>query len=230
MRGLVRETLVSLRATAFLLVACCLVYPLVVFAIGQTVMPHQATGSLVGKQGAASSPDHAIGSSLLGQAFQAPRYFHPRPSAAGSGYDAANSSGTNLGPLSEKLLDGAVDDPSTKDVDESFAGVKQLVLAYRAENQLGPDVLVPADAVTYSASGLDPDITPANARLQVARVAAARGVRPEALRALVEREITGRTWGVFGEPRVNVLELNLALDRGLPVAGSLAHARGAMQP
>jgi K+-transporting ATPase ATPase C chain len=216
MRDLTRDILVSLRATAFLLVACCVVYPLVVFAIGQTLMHHEATGSLVDQHGAATSPDHAAGSSLLGQAFQSPRYFHPRPSAAGSGYDAASSSGTNLGPLSAKLLDGASDDPSTKDVDESFAGVKQLVLAYRTENHLGPDVLVPADAVTYSGSGLDPDITPANARLQVARVAAARRARPDDVRALVEREITGRTWGVFGEPRVNVLELNLALDRELP--------------
>jgi K+-transporting ATPase ATPase C chain len=230
MRELARQALISLRATAFLLVACCVVYPVVVFALGHAVMPHLATGSLVDKQGDATSPDRAAGSSLLGQAFHSAYYFHPRPSAAGAGYDAASSSGTNLGPLSEKLLDGSADDPSTKDVDESFAGVKQLVLAYRAENQLGPDVLVPADAVTYSASGLDPDITPANARLQIARVAAARGARSDEVRAIVERHITGRSWGVFGEPRVNVLELNTALDRELPVAGPIAREHGSMHP
>jgi len=157
-----------------------------------------------------------VGSSLLGQGFKAPEYLHPRPSAAGAGYDAANSGGTNLGPLSDKLLNGVADDPKTKDVDESFAGVKQLVAAYRAENKLPADTLVPGDAVTRSASGLDPDITPANAGLQVARVAAARGVNVDEVRALLARQTKGRQWGLFGDPAVNVLETNLALDRELP--------------
>jgi K+-transporting ATPase ATPase C chain len=216
MRQLIRETLVSLRATAVVVVLGCVLYPLAVYAIGHTVLRHQADGSLVDRQGNPASPDDAVGSSLLAQGFKAPEYFHPRPSAAGAGYDAANSSGTNLGPLSEKLLNGAADDPKTKDVDESFAGVKQLVEAYRAENKLPDGALVPADAVTRSASGLDPDITPANAGLQAARVAAARGVKAEEVQALVARETRGRQWGLFGDPRVNVLEINLALDRELP--------------
>src|SRR5450755_3268921 len=176
MRSLIRETFVSLRATFVIAILGCVLYPLAVYAIGHTVLRHEADGSLVDKQGNPASPEDAAGSSLLGQGFKAPEYFHPRPSAAGAGYDGANSSGTNLGPLSDKLLNGVADDPKTKDVDESFAGVKQLVEAYRAENKLPPGTLVPADAVTRSASGLDPDITPANAGFQVTRIAAARGV------------------------------------------------------
>jgi K+-transporting ATPase ATPase C chain len=216
MRELIRESIVSLRATAVIALLGCGLYPLAVYAIGHTVLRRQADGSLVDAKGADASPESAVGSSLLGQGFKTPEYFHPRPSAAGSGYDGANSSGTNLGPLSDKLLNGVADDPKTKDVDESFAGVKQLVEAYRAENKLPADALVPADAVTRSASGLDPDITPANAGLQVARVASARGVGVDEVRALVARETKGRQWGIFGDPRVNVLELNLALDRELP--------------
>ena len=216
MRNLIRETFVSLRATIVIVVLGCVLYPLAVYAIGHTVLRHEAEGSLVDRQGNPALPDDAVGSSLLAQGFKAPEYFHPRPSAAGTGYDAANSSATNLGPISDKLLNGAVDDPNTKDVDESFIGVKQLVAAYRAENRLAPNTLVPADAVTRSGSGLDPDITPANAGLQVARVASARGVRVEAVQALLDRETKGRQWGLFGDPRVNVLETNLALDRELP--------------
>ena len=137
----------------------------------------------------------AVGSSLLGQPFKTPEYLHPRPSAAGSGYDAANSSGTNLGPISDKLLNGVADDPKTKDVDESFTGIKQLVEAYRAENKLPASTLVPADAVTRSGSGLDPDITPANAGLQAARIATARGVNVDEVRALLNRQTKGRQWG-----------------------------------
>ena len=180
------------------------------------VLRRQADGSLIDRQGNSAAPDEAVGSSLLGQRFKAPEYFHPRPSAAGSGYDAANSSGTNLGPLSDKLLNGVADDPKTKDVDESFAGIKQLVEAYRAENELPAGALVPGDAVTRSASGLDPDITPANAGLQAARIATARGVGVDEVRALLDRQTKGRQWGLFGDPRVNVLETNLALDRELP--------------
>ena len=214
-RELAHQTLVSLRALAMIVVLGCGLYPLAVFAMGQLLFPHQANGSLIDRDGTSATPQSAVESSLIGQTFTASAYFHSRPSAAGSGYDAANSSGTNLGPLSDKLLNGVVDDPETKDVDESFAGIKQLVTAYRAENGLSESVLVPADAVTRSGSGLDPHITPANAALQVARVARARGVSGDAVRALLLRHTEGRSWGIFGEPRVNVLMLNLALDREL---------------
>jgi K+-transporting ATPase ATPase C chain len=213
MRALAREAVVSLRATALIILLGCAFYPLAVFGVGQLFFAHQASGSLVDRDGNPATPDSAVGSRLLGQAFKAPQYFHPRPSAAGNGYDAANSSATNLGPLSEKLLNGAVDDPATKDVDESFAGIQQLVAAYRLENGLGEDVPVPADAVTRSASGLDPDITPANAFYQVARIARARGVSEGEVRKLVEQQTEHPTWGLFGDPRVNVLRVNLALDR-----------------
>jgi potassium-transporting ATPase KdpC subunit len=226
MRSLVREAFVSLRATFVIAILGCVLYPLAVYAIGHTVLRHEADGSLVDKQGNPASPEDAVGSSLLGQGFKAPEYFHPRPSAAGAGYDAANSGGTNLGPISEKLLNGAADDPNTKDVDESFTGIKQLVADYRAENKLSPDALVPADAVTRSGSGLDPDITPANAGLQAARVAGARGVKVEEVQALLSRETKGRQWGLFGDPRVNVLEINLALDRELPKQPATAQPSG----
>jgi potassium-transporting ATPase KdpC subunit len=216
MRELIRETLVSLRATAVVVLLGCVLYPLAVYGIGHTLLRHQADGSLIDRQGTSAAPDDAVGSSLLAQGFKAAEYFHPRPSAAGSGYDATSSSGTNLGPLSDKLLNGVADDPKTKDVDESFAGVKQLVEAYRLENKLSADTLVPADAVTRSASGLDPDISPANAAFQAVRVAAARGASVDEVRALLARETKGRQWGLFGDPRVNVLEINLALDRELP--------------
>jgi K+-transporting ATPase ATPase C chain len=224
---LIRETLISLRATLVVAVLGCVVYPVAVYAIGHTFLRHEADGSLVDRQGNAASPENAVGSSLLGQGFKAPEYFHPRPSAAGAGYDGTSSSGTNLGPLSDKLLNGAADDPKTKDVDESFAGVKQLVEAYRAENKLGPGTLVPADAVTRSASGLDPDITPANAGFQVVRIAAARGVDVTEVRALLAGQTKGRQWGLFGDPRVNVLEINLALDRELPRRTGTATPSGA---
>jgi len=219
MKELIRETAISLRATALVAVLGCALYPMAVYAIGHTVFRSQADGSLIDRQGNSVGPDQAIGSSLLGQPFKAPEYLHPRPSAAGSGYDASNSSGTNLGPISDKFLNGAPDDPKTKDVDESFAGVKQLVEAYRAENKLPAGALVPGDAVTRSASGLDPDISPANAGLQAARIAAARGVGVDEVRALIARQTTGRQWGLFGDPRVNVLQTNLALDRELPKRG-----------
>ncbi len=232
MKELIRETAVSLRATALVAVLGCALYPMAVYAIGHTVLRSRADGSLIDREGNSVGPDQAVGSSLLGQAFKAPEYLHPRPSAAGAGYDASSSSGTNLGPLSDKFLNGAPDDPKTKDVDESFAGVKQLVEAYRAENKLPAGALVPGDAVTRSASGLDPDITPANAGLQAARIAAARGVGVDEVRALILRQTTGRQWGLFGDPRVNVLQANLALDRELPKrgpAGGVATAPAAAQ-
>ncbi len=156
--------------------------------------------------------------SLLGQMFTAPEYFHGRPSAAGDGYDAASSSGSNLGPTSAKFIEGVEDDPSTPDVDESFAGIEQRVEAYRAENGLLADVPVPADAVTASASGLDPHISPANARNQVARVAAARGIGDAEVLALVDDFTEDAFAGFLGEQRVNVLLLNVALDERFPVA------------
>ena len=137
----------------------------------------------------------------------------PRPSAAGSGYDAASSGATNLGPTSAKLISGVHRKlPNGKDDPNNFDGVKDLAAAYRRENGLPPDAPVPADAVTRSASGLDPDISPANARAQVARVAKARGMSENVVRALVRSHTEARQLGVLGEPRVNVLKLNLALD------------------
>ena len=212
MNPILKETLSSVRALAVLLVLCCVCYPVTVYAIGQTAFRWKANGSLVDKDGNPTTPENAAGSRLLGQSFTSPGYFHPRPSAAGSGYDAASSSGTNLGPISDKFLNGAADDPKTKDVDESFAGIKQLVQAYREENGLSPDALVPGDAVTRSASGLDPHISPEAAAYQVTRVAGQRHLLPADVKALVSQHTEGRQWGVFGEPRVNVLQLNIALD------------------
>jgi K+-transporting ATPase ATPase C chain len=182
-------------------------FPVAVWAIGRVAFPHQAEGSLL-----RDAHGNLIGSALIGQSFTKPEYFHPRPSAAGSGYDAANSSGTNLGPTSDKLINGVKDDPATKDVDESYPGFRDLAKAYREENGLAADAMSPADAATRSGSGLDPDISRANADLQVARVAKARGLSAERVREVVEKNASGRTLGVFGEPRVNVLLLNLALD------------------
>jgi potassium-transporting ATPase KdpC subunit len=190
-----------------------LLFPLVVTGLAHVLFPAQAGGSLVARHGA------VVGSTLLAQAFTRPGYFHPRPSAAGSGYDAANSSGTNLGPTSRKLILGVHHKlPDGKDDPSNFDGVADLAAAYRLENGLPPGRLLPADAVTRSASGLDPHISPDNARLQAARVARARGLSPEALDRLLERHVESRALGLLGEPRVNVLELNLELDRVAPGA------------
>jgi len=169
-----------------------LVYPLAVTAIAQLLFPDKANGQLVERGG------HVIGSRIIGQPFTAPEYFHSRPSAAGSGYDAANSGGTNLGPTTKKLVDG----------------VKAAVGQARADN---PDMPVPVDLVTSSASGLDPHVSPAAALFQAPRVARARGIDERDVRRLVESRVEDRQWGVFGEPRVNVLELNLALDERWPI-------------
>ena len=182
-----------------------LIFPAVITVLSQLAFPVQAKGSLVERDG------KIVGSSLIGQNFASAKYFHPRPSAAGSGYDAGASSGTNLGPTSSKLIKGIEDDPKTK-ADESFAGIPQLAAAYRKENNLASSTRLPADAVTRSASGLDPQISPANAELQVARVAKARGISVEKVRELVAQNTDARQLGVLGEPRVNVLQLNLALD------------------
>jgi potassium-transporting ATPase KdpC subunit len=184
-----------------------LIFPVVVWAVGNVVFPHQAAGSLI-----RDATGNVVGSELLAQAFRKPQYFHPRPSAAGAGYDAANSGGTNLGPTSDKLVNGIKDDPSTESIDETYPGFRDLARAYREENGLTPMATIPADAATRSASGLDPDISRANAEQQVARVARARGLDAERVRALVRDHATSRTLGVLGEPRVNVLTLNLALD------------------
>jgi K+-transporting ATPase ATPase C chain len=165
-------------------------YPLVVTGIAQTVFPNKADGSLIRVDG------RVVGSRLIGQQFSLPRYFHPRPSAAGDGYDGAASGASNLGPSSPELA-GAVSERAS---------------AYRAENGLPASAAVPVDAVTASGSGLDPDISPENARAQAARVARARDIPLDRVLALVERHTDGRGLGVLGEPTVNVLELNLALD------------------
>jgi len=172
-------------------------FPLVLFAIARPLFPRQAGGSLTTRNGA------VVGSALIGQQFTLPQYFHSRPSAAGAGYDATASGGTNLAPANPKLIDGAAD----------FAGIRQLAAQYRQENGIAPGAAIPIDAVTRSASGLDPHISPANALLQVPRVAQARGLSESVVRRLVADHTAGRQLGFLGNPRVPVLELNLALDR-----------------
>lgn len=183
------------------------IFPAVIWGIGQAAFPHQANGSLI-----KDAKGNVVGSELIGQNFAKPEYFHPRPSAAGSGYDANNSSGTNLGPTSDKLINGIADDPKTKDTDETYLGIKQLAEQYRKENGLAPDAILPADAVTRSGSGLDPHISPENAMLQASRVAQTRGMSVDDVKKLIEENTEGRLAGVYGDPRVNVLKLNLALE------------------
>lgn len=190
MKYILAELRTSLAVTLLLVVLCCVIYPLAVWAISQGVFPRQANGSLVEVKG------RIAGSSLLAQGFAGSSHFHPRPSAAGRGYDAAGSSGTNLGPTSEKLVEA----------------VKRRVDDYRAENGLPPDAPVPADAVTSSGSGLDPHISVENARLQAGRVAEARGKTKEEILEKVRAHTEGRDLGLLGDPRVNVLMLNLELD------------------
>ncbi len=196
----------ALLLTVFFVLLTGFAFPAMVWGVGRVAFPFEAGGSLI-KDG----KGNVVGSSLLGQTFTKPEYFHPRPSAAGSGYDAANSSGTNLGPTSDKLVNGIKDDPATE-ADETYLGFGDLAKTYREENGLAPDTVIPADAATRSSSGLDPDISPGNAELQAARVAKARGIDPQKVMQLVSQNTTGRSLGLFGEPRVNVLKLNLALD------------------
>ncbi|MBV8602017.1 MAG: potassium-transporting ATPase subunit KdpC [Candidatus Eremiobacteraeota bacterium] len=167
-----------------------IVYPVVIWLIGIAIFPYQANGSLI-KDG-----DKIVGSVLVGQTFKKPQYFHGHPSAAGKdGYDPTNTGGTNLGPTSKKLIDS----------------VAAAVVALKKDN---PDATgpIPSELVTSSASGIDPDITPEGAYYQIPRVAKARGVSPDAVRAIVDAHVRGRTFGILGEPRVNVVELNRALD------------------
>ncbi len=201
-----RELYPAIAFTVTLTIATGVLFPLLIWAIGQPLFPYQANGSIVSVDG------KKIGSEIIGQVFTSPRYFHPRPSAAGSGYDPLATSGTNLGPTSKKLYEGILDDPATPDVDESYKGVATLTKEYREENELKPDALLPVDAVTRSSSGLDPHISPRNAELQSARIARERRMKEEQVFALISKFTETRFLGIFGEPRVNVLKLNLALD------------------
>ncbi len=203
--------LVALRATFVTLVLTGILYPLAVTGIAQVVFPQRANGSMV-----TDDKGREVGSELIGQSFVDAAYLRSRPSA--NSYDGANSGGTNLGTTSAKLREGAPDDPATKDVDESFTGVVDLAKAYRADNGLDDSVEIPADAMSRSASGIDPHVSPENARLQAVRIAKARAVTVERVVAIVDQYSEGRELGVFGEPRVNVLAANLALDRtfGVP--------------
>jgi len=236
----------AFRILLVLTILTGLIYPAVVTGIAQTVFPTQAHGSLVSVGG------RVVGSSLIGQGFARPEYFHPRPSSAGGGYDASASGGSNLGPTSARLMNGTTrkDDKGREVAD--FDGIKDRIVHYCLDNGIayessvpldafkGADgalddakliaafndekaplvftakAPIPADAVTASASGLDPHVSPANAEIQVARVANARGATEDAVRAIVA-QWTERAWlGFIGEPRVNVLELNIALDQKLP--------------
>jgi potassium-transporting ATPase KdpC subunit len=191
MKTILTELKNSVIATILFAIVLCGIYPLIVYGAAQLFFPHAANGSLIEDKNG-----ELVGSELLGQMFSADKYFHPRPSAAGAGYDAANSGGTNLGPTSQKLINS----------------IKSAVEQYRKENNLAPGVLVPADAVTSSASGLDPHIGVKNAELQVPRVAKARGLSEEDVRNLVKQNTEGPQFGILGDPGVNVLKLNLALD------------------
>jgi potassium-transporting ATPase KdpC subunit len=192
MKEMLSEIRSAVLATLVLAVVCCGLYPLVVFGLGQALFPHNANGSLI-----VDASGTILGSRLIGQQFTADKYFHSRPSSAGNGYDSTSSGGSNLGPTSQKLRDS----------------IAQNVAGYRAQNGLATNAPVPADAVTASASGLDPHISLANAELQAARVAKVRGMPEAKVRELIARNTDPADLGFLGEPGVNVLQLNLALDR-----------------
>jgi len=191
MKALFLEIRSALVSTLVLAVVCCGLYPLILFAISQTLFRDKANGSLI-----VDKAGTVRGSKLLGQQFTGEKYFHPRPSAAGNGYDAVNSGGSNLGPTSQKLNDA----------------IKEHIEAYRKENALKDTDAVPADAVTASGSGLDPHIRLRNAALQTARVAKTRNLGEDKVRALIQQYTDSPDLGVLGEAGVNVLQLNLALD------------------
>jgi K+-transporting ATPase ATPase C chain len=192
MKIFLKELLTSVLATLVFAVLLCGIFPLIILGAGQLLFSGQANGSLI-----ESKDRRIIGSEMLGQNFAGAKYFHPRPSSAGAnGYDAASSSGSNLGPTSQKLMDA----------------VKQRVETYRAENGLAADALVPGDAVTASGSGLDPHISVKNAGLQAQRVAKERSLSLDAVKAEIAKATDGRSLGILGEPGVNVLKLNIALD------------------
>src|SRR6202047_2589084 len=178
-----KELILALRFTLATTLVFGLVYPLCMTGLSQLIFPKRAAGSLIEKDG------RIIGSKLIGQSFTSEKYFHSRPSAAGTGYDASASSGSNLAPTNQALVDR----------------VKSDVAKLQQEN---PGAAIPADLVTASGSGLDPEISPAAAEFQIPRVAKARGLSVDAVKTLVARHTQARTWGIFGEPRVNVLELN----------------------
>jgi potassium-transporting ATPase KdpC subunit len=184
-----RKTIIAIIVLSLLL---CGIYPLVVWGVAQLFFPAKSNGSLIRKGGA------VLGSELIGQRFTGPGYFHTRPSAAGGGYDASASGGSNLGPLSSILIDQ----------------VKNRVKEYRDENHLSPGARVPVDAVTASGSGLDPHISVENAMLQAKRVSKARGMDLQSVIELIEKNAENRQFGIFGEKRVNVLSMNLELDSG----------------
>ena len=190
--NITRNLIAAVLMTVVTTVLFGLVYPLVVTGLAQAMFPDKANGQLIEQNG------KVVGSRIIGQAFSSPGYFRSRPSAAGTGYDAANSAGTNLGPTNKKLIDA----------------VKAAAEAAQKEN---PGTPVPVDLVTSSASGLDPHISPAAADFQVPRVARERGVPEDSIRRAVEAHTAGRQWGFLGEPTVNVLELNLALDGQFPM-------------
>lgn len=196
MNTIVKETTRSILATLFFAIVLCGIYPVIVWGASQLLFPHQANGSLI-----EGSDRKIVGSEWLGQNFTGAKYFHPRPSAAGAnGYDAASSSGSNLGPTSKKFIDS----------------VKQRVADYRTENGLAPDALVPGDAVTASGSGLDPHISVKNALLQASRVARERSLSVDAIKSEIAKVTASPQFGILGEAGVNVLKLNLALDALAP--------------
>ena len=186
-----KDLQIAIRFTVVTTVLFGLAYPLVVTGLGQWLFQRQSNGSLITRDG------RIVGSRLIGQTFSSDSYFHARPSNAGDGYDAANSSGSNLAPTNHALIDRVQADVSK----------------LRAEN---PSVPIPVDLVTASGSGLDPHISPASAEFQVPRVASARKISQDSLRALIAKHTEARQFGILGEPRVNVLELNLELDTAFP--------------
>jgi potassium-transporting ATPase KdpC subunit len=245
---MIKELGPGLRMMIVMTVLTGLIYPVAMTGISELIFPRQANGSLLTVNG------KVVGSALIGQSFAKPEYFHPRPSAAGSGYDATASGGANLGPTSAKLLHGTtkMDDKQKEVVD--FDGIDDRIVHYCLDNgipydssapldqfkdaqgnlddvklikafnddksplQFTPKEPLPADAVTASGSGLDPHISPENARIQADRVAKARGVSADQLKPLIAQFTDGADWGFLGEPRVNVLMLNMALDQRLPIS------------